>query len=115
MMTSLGERAARLHWGDGLTWNQVAERLGVKREKARGAARRWKAKNKLEVSPNRPRIERDEQDNTLGLTSFTNRIKTLDQLLAACEVDLDEWRVDRHSIIVFSFAEQSSPMISRTS
>lgn len=43
-------------------------------------------------------ITREQSDNDLTLESKSPRIKTLDQLLEACEVDLKVWTVDNYIV-----------------
>lgn len=46
----------------------------------------------------RERVTQEEHTNTATLESKTARIKTLDQLLQECAVDLDVWRVDHYLV-----------------
>lgn len=44
------------------------------------------------------RIAIDERANTLELESASSQIKTLDDLVEACKIDLEVWQIDRHVI-----------------
>lgn len=44
------------------------------------------------------KIERNERTNTLELLATSRQIRTLEDLLEACRVDLDIWRVDHHIV-----------------
>jgi len=44
------------------------------------------------------KIEKEEKGNKAKVLSRSTRIKTLDQLLEATEVDLDVWEVERHKV-----------------
>ena len=101
MADSLGQRAAHLHWHNGLTWNEVAKELGAKRERARGAARRYKRNHPDEFLDagadwDTDQVQSEHFTNRATVESKSPRIKTLDQLLEACEVDLETWRVDHY-------------------
>jgi len=96
---NIGRRAAHLHWHEGLSWNEVARQLDTKRERARSAARHYKKNHPDEFAdPDLEQVTQDQHHNTATVESKSARIKTLDQLLEACEVDLDIWRVDHYLI-----------------
>lgn len=44
------------------------------------------------------KVEQERDGNTLEVTSKSNRIRTLEELLEVCDVDLDVWNVDRYVI-----------------
>jgi len=53
----LGERAARMAWVEGRTWNEITEILKEPKEKVRSAARRYKQLNPgLVVTPTPPQV-----------------------------------------------------------
>ena len=99
MSENIGRRAAHLHWHEGLSWNEVAHQLGANRERARSAARHYKQNHPDEFAdPDLEQVTQDQHRNTATVESKSARIKTLDQLLEACEVDLETWRVDHYLI-----------------
>ncbi len=51
-----------------------------------------------EVEPTQDSISTTETDQSLQITSDSETIKTLEQLLESCEVDLGLWKVDRWEI-----------------
>ena len=69
-------------------------------EYSRGARRHIRNnhdKERLEESQNE-KIEKEEKGNKAKVRSKSHRIKTLDQLLEATEVDLDVWEVDHYKV-----------------
>lgn len=79
---------------EGATWRQIDEAFpDVKRETLRGKWRRWK-RGKKPDSPNREQFTQHVNKNTATYESKSPRIKTLEQLLEAAEVDLSIWKVD---------------------
>ncbi len=48
--------------------------------------------------PSTEGMEMTEEGNTLYVDSRSKRIKTLDDLIEQCEIDLDEWLIERHVI-----------------
>ncbi len=102
-----GEEEYNLHFEMGLPWPDVAETLGGDRnlaERYRSKARRFAEVNDLETSGVKTvvpttageEVSRETLDNELILTSKgKGLIRTLDQLIKVCEVDLDSWVVTR--------------------
>jgi len=95
-----------------LTWAQRGRKLGRSGNAVRNQARRLgieavaprvgvegteEAPTADSASDNE-RISRDERHNTITAESKSPRIKTLEQLLEACEVDLNVWRVERYIV-----------------
>ena len=101
----LGKQAAELHWpqsGQGTTFDKVAIKLGVSYSAARGAARRYRKKHPElfgHVRNGEPSLEREtgtefrENGNYARATGKTERIKSLDDLIAVCKIDLDVWQI----------------------
>lgn len=73
------EVKAHLRWGSG---------------RANRALRAYKAEHETEPRPTRDEVTVTGHGDTLEVTG-KGRIRTLDELLAAAEVDLDVWRVER--------------------
>jgi hypothetical protein len=48
--------------------------------------------------PSTEGMEVEQKDNILQVDSRSRRIKTLEDLIIECEIDLDEWRIERHVI-----------------
>jgi hypothetical protein len=94
---TLGENAAKLKYEQNLTWREVGKRLGVSRDKARSAARRYLNTHEKQQG-GKEQIERDERPNETFLSSKSRRIKTLEQLIDECEIDLGEWNINRHVV-----------------
>jgi hypothetical protein len=55
-------------------------------------------KNSKIPDPSRHGIEREEKENTMVIQSHSGRIKTLEHLIEAAEIDLDVWIIERHII-----------------
>lgn len=104
-MANIGKRAAELHRGGpergGKSWNDVAAELGIPRERARGAARRWLKKQDLQY------WGQPEDDDGFSTKQFGNymevsytphgrpRIYTEEQLFAFLKVDFEVWACER--------------------
>jgi len=81
----------------GATWGELAKEIGVSRGVLRGKVRRWRARRpQLPEKPDGEQLEIEHTTNQITASSKSPRIKTLDQLLEACEADLDVWTVDHH-------------------
>jgi hypothetical protein len=66
---------------------------------ARSAARHYRTRHGLEsLGESHAQIVHDEQENTLTVSSTAARIKSLDDLLVACKVDLTVWQVERYVV-----------------
>lgn len=77
------------------------EYCGKDYAQSRGARKHIKKhhKNRKELNTNKKeKIEKEEKGNKAKILSRSTRIKTLDQLLEATEVDLDIWEVERHKV-----------------
>jgi len=80
--------------------DEVARRYELKTTSLARKLRELRAKKEGSALPSgeREQITREEHANTVTLESNTARIKTLDQLLQECEVDLGIWRVDHYIV-----------------
>lgn len=86
----------------GLSWPEIGRRYGVDKATAHSIVKRWRGLTGEEppIAP-APRDQVTVTDGPEGRvldSPSSGRIKTLDQLLAAAEVDLERWRVDRHVV-----------------
>ena len=50
------------------------------------------------VTPTKNKVEIEREGNRAEVTSRTDRIKTLDQLIDEANIDLDEWEIEKHVI-----------------
>ena len=96
----LGRRAAHLHWKPdgtiGLTWNEIAKELKQPRERARSAARNYKRSHPDEFPSTNQEPETksfQEEGNYAKASSKGTRIRTVPDLLKACQIDLSIWQV----------------------
>lgn len=86
----IADEVRRLHDSGGLSFSQIGEQLGVDKRYAHKAYHSKPTAGPLDEP------ERHEQSgNTWEISLPRTRIHTLDQLIAYCEVDLNEWEVDR--------------------
>ena len=103
-MTELGAKAARLKWGEGLTWPQVAEACGTSYDQSRSAARRWCDEHpeeceKLDERPEKPaEVEpgityKSTGENTAEVTGVFTDVRTKEQLLELAQIDTDVWMI----------------------
>ena len=102
-----GEEEYNLHFEMGISWPDIADSLGGDRNLGqlyRGRARRYAERNELPTTgvlttvPTTAgeAVTREDAENELILTSKgKGLIRTLDQLIEVCEVDLNEWVVTR--------------------
>jgi len=96
-LTSIGEQAARLKWVQGLSWSEVYERFPDESQaKIRSAARRWR-KSSLTNNEERVILEHVGANQLEGVAD-SRRMKTLDDLICECQVDLDIWDVERFKL-----------------
>lgn len=96
-----GEDIARAYdaRGPGETFKDVAARLGINPNTAR---RKKSQYDRAREGGQRPaggeRVRFEERGDQAEATSESKRVKTLAQLLAACQVDTRVWEVDRHVV-----------------
>lgn len=85
-----------------LTIKEFAEMIGKSEDYVGGKLRsaRIARKKAIEngVANEREQITRDERPNELDIESKSARITTLEQLLAYCDVDLNVWMVESHTL-----------------
>lgn len=99
-----GEDIARAYdaRGPGETLEDVARRLGENPNTARRKKSQYdRAHEGGQRPPSGERVRFEERDGAAEATSESPRIRTLEQLLAACNVDLDVWQVDRYVVNVW--------------
>lgn len=83
------------HFGRKLSQRQLAKKLGLNFNSMHGKI--FKAQ-KSEVTLTEQHVDMIAQGNNIEYTAKGPRITTLEQLIEQCEIDLDEWIVDRHVI-----------------
>lgn len=85
-----------------LSHGKFAEILGVTKGYVDGRLRSAKVARRKAIMDGKPsereQIQKDERPNELDLEIKSGRITTLEQLLAFCDVDLDTWMVEHHTI-----------------
>lgn len=96
--TDGGREAAELHWLQGFTWNEIAEKLEGEREGLRSAARAYKDQHPGDFPTDSDQISTKVAGNYATVKSKSSRITSLEQLLEASETDLSVWRVKDHEI-----------------
>ena len=77
----------------------TAKKFGTNYEQIRTVARRLREKNP-DVEPGEKEILNFQETKNTAVVTAENctRVKSLEDLLAACEVDLDMWEVDKYDI-----------------
>ena len=94
---TLHDLAAMRACGGGHSWEEIAQRLGVSWQTARGQWRRNCNGSEPGPCPICGEVEHrsgwSEQGNYAEATAHGGRIRTLDQLLDAAAVDLDTWNI----------------------
>jgi hypothetical protein len=95
-MTYTGEQLLKLWEDSGLSQRQLATELGMNFNILHGRIfRAQKSEGKLTKGD---RVEMNDKGNQREYISNGSRIKTLEQLIEACEIDLDSWIIERHII-----------------
>jgi hypothetical protein len=84
-----------------LSQRALAEALGLDFDALHGQI--YRAQKKLGLVDEPSGIHEDKFDakvsgNTKDVTARSRRIKTLDDLIEACDIDLDQWQVLRHEV-----------------
>lgn len=86
---------------NGESWEVLGDRYDVSSETLRKRVYRWRDDN-LESEPPIPdmssdglHVHRDEDGNYMSVSAESKRIKTLDDMIEACEIDLDVWQIER--------------------
>lgn len=109
---TIAARGFHLKYVQGQTWKQAARELGVSKTVLRGRVRRYIARTGIDIVPftatDTPQdgvlYQQNIDSENAHSVSTTSRlddakhIKTLDELLAYCEVDLEEWVVDHYIV-----------------
>jgi len=96
-MRYTGEELLKLWQESGLSQRQLAQELGLNFNILHGRIfRAQKSEGKLTSTEDR--IEMEAQGNTKEYTSKGKRIKTLEQLIDECEINLDSWTITRHVV-----------------
>jgi len=86
----------------GMEWRQIGKSVGITPQAARRRYQRYKEQKEKkaigDVDIREDAITQTNTTNTKELESKSARIKTLDQLIEACEIDLAEWVIDWHIV-----------------
>jgi hypothetical protein len=111
--------------GYGRSWTKIGRELGEDPERVRSAYRRYEGthspddepeekwnKNDDTTSDEPPKSDHEQVNfDVYGMgataSSRSTRIKTLEQLIEACDIDLNTWRVDRHIINKWEIARRA--------
>lgn len=93
-----GKELLDLWLASGLPQRQLAEKLGLNFNSMHGKIHRAQKSEDNLTNDTKERIEMEDNTNTREYTSKGPRIKTLEQLIEECEINLDEWIVDRHVV-----------------
>lgn len=90
------------------TPREVADILGYKRTQTlrrylteAGERELWdtlKVNEEQKETPTKNKVEIEREGNKAEVTSRSDRIKTLEQLIKEANIDLDEWEIERHVI-----------------
>jgi len=80
----------------GLTWKAIGDRYGVSKATVQKEVKRWQQRQGL-PDPERVTMTDGPTGRTVE-SPKSGRVKTLDDLLAASETDLERWKVDRHVV-----------------
>ena len=81
----------------GLSWNEIARRLGVHKEAARAKYRRMKGTHEKKEKQLLG-VEYAEQGNDAVASVQDEVVHSLEQLLEICQVDRDVWEVERYLV-----------------
>ena len=110
--SSLGQKAARLKWCDGVSWPDVyATWPDQAPAKIRSAAIRYKKANPgefpsasipFEVDPQDLGVQFQEQGNTAEASSLSDQIKSPEELIAAANIDMTVWEKGACEIKTYS-------------
>lgn len=107
-----------------MSWPKVGEHFGENYEALRKRERIWRRNHNVlplgDIRPSREmkdptpaivpkpthKVKFQENGNRAELYSVSHRIKSLDQLLKACDADLSKWRVCRHTVNVWEMGRK---------
>jgi hypothetical protein len=107
---SKGSESYRLHYSDGLSWNEIAEELGGRKETVRSAARRYAAKHGLPTRRKQdgedvtPGVSIKRSGNEIHATSYDPQITTVEQLIEHVGIDLDVYRIVKEEATAWTTA-----------
>ena len=90
-----GEELLEMWRESGISQRRLAEQLGVNFDIMHGRLYRAQEAEKR-MADTGERIEIDTKDNVREITVKGLRIKTLEQLIRVCEINLDDWTIQRH-------------------
>jgi hypothetical protein len=86
----------------GLSYSEIGRRFGVDKGTAHGVVKRWRSLRGAPDPTPPAAVEQvsiaDGPEGRVVDSPASSRIRSLDALLAAAQVDLERWRVDRHVI-----------------
>ena len=91
LLVSLGDNMK----ASGQTWDEIGALFDASNSAARLKYRREKQKRS---KVREGRVSREERANTMVVDAQFAGVRTLDEMLEICEVDLDVWKVDRYLI-----------------
>ena len=81
-------------------YDETASLFNTKYEVVRGTARRLRKElGDTEKNKEKEVINIEEDDNTLKLyVENSNRVKSIDDLIKHCKIDLNEWEINKYDI-----------------
>lgn len=83
----------------GKTYREISEITGVKINTVKTLLRNDRQSNQtINGADAEEKLEDLEKDNQRVIESKSTRITTLEQLIEACEIDLEVWKIDKHVI-----------------
>lgn len=89
---------------EGKSWTQIGKVIGLSGNATRKRYYRHKRSHLNEnQSPNQLGVSVEKSGNIIDCTSKSTRIKTLEQLIQECKIDLDEWEIVSHIINKWEF------------
>lgn len=101
-MTTLSDNEILGCWeelnADGMTRKEAAEHLGLSESSLNNKIFRARRGETSNPENQKDKISVNGWDNYLEIDAKTKRIHTLDDLIEACEIDLDEWIIEKHII-----------------
>jgi hypothetical protein len=93
-----GKQLMELWLSSGLSQRELADKLKLNFNSMHGKIHRYQQSEDNLTNDTKDRVEMEDDINTRKYTSKGPRIQTLEQLIEQCEIDLDEWIIDRHVV-----------------
>ncbi len=81
-----------------LTWDEIGERVDISGNAARKRYYRYTERTGRTNDSGDGVWRKQSSPNEIEITSKSRRVKTLDELIEECKIDLDEWIIEWHEI-----------------